>query len=79
MFIVTCIDYGETCDGHARLLKMFSDHADAVAFVESDMNDHREQYGEEQVFDGRRHEIWASEEEVGVKGCVWDIFNTEFI
>lgn len=79
MFIVTCVDYGETCDGHARLLNMFRNHDEAVAFVEFDMIDHKGQYGDEQVFDGNRHEIWASKEDVGVKGCVWDILNTEFI
>jgi hypothetical protein len=79
MFIVTCVDYGETCDGHARLLNVFSNYSEAVAYVESDMGEHKGEYGEDEVFDGNRHEIWASKEEVGVKGCVWDIFNTEFI
>lgn len=38
-YIVTAVDVGETCDGHARVLGCFKTEADAKNYVRNDMED----------------------------------------
>ena len=76
MFILTAVDYGETCDGHARLLGTYETAADAETDRHADMLVKIAYYGEDCVVDEARGEVWAKGE-VGTNGCVWDIFNSD--
>ena len=78
MFIVTAVNYGETCDGHTRVLGRFPDKVHAQKYVAADMASYHDDISEIGVgvekFDLVRHEVWA---EIGVRGCVWDIFDID--
>jgi len=39
IYVVTAIDYGESCDGKARVLGAFKFEGDAKNFVRNDMED----------------------------------------
>jgi len=78
MFIVTATDYGETCDGHTRLLGRYPDKDKAAKFVGEDMASYHDNLvgngiGVEK-FDLAKREVWAV---VGQSGCVWDIFDLD--
>lgn len=77
MFILTCVDYGETCDGHARFLGLFKTKELAQEMVSADFRSQKEFYGEGCFIDESKNEIWASREEVGFVGCVYDIFEVD--
>jgi len=77
MFITTCVDYGETCDGHSRLLGKYDNREEAEVEVLADMLGVARSYGSHAVVDENKKEVWASENEVGQKGSVWDIFDTD--
>lgn len=72
-YIVTAIDIGETCDGHARLLGSFRSREDAEAFVKEDMKDTLATMGvdDNTIIKWDEHEIWVDYE--CNRGCVWDI------
>lgn len=72
-FVVTAIDVGETCDGHARLLGSFGSRDEAEAFVEEDMKDVLATMGvdENTIIKWDAHEIWVDDKRD--RGCVWDI------
>lgn len=72
-YIVTAIDVGETCDGHARLLGSFDDREEAEAFVKEDMTDVLATMGvdDNTIIKWDAHEIWVDDE--CNRGCVWDI------
>ena len=38
-YVVTAVDVGESCDGHARVLGCFKTEADAKTYVRNDMED----------------------------------------
>lgn len=79
MFIVTCVEYGETCDGHSRILGKFETHKEAEDWVREDMVEVMDMSGE--VYedpDFVRHELWV-EGEKGTHGCIWDILDTNSI
>lgn len=79
MFITTCVDYGETCDGHPRLLGKYDNKEEAEVDVLADMLGVARNYGSHAVVDENKKEVWASENEVGQKGSVWDIFDTDTV
>ena len=71
MFIVTYVEYGETCDGHARALGTYETRFGAQAVIDADVRATKMNYGEKAV--ARPNEVWVSENEIGTHGCVWDI------
>jgi hypothetical protein len=73
MFIVTYIDYGENCDGHARLLGTYKTREKAQLEINADIRKLVKVaiFGTKAVY--RPNEVWASNEEIGTHGCVWDI------
>lgn len=72
-YIVTAIDIGETCDGHARLLGSFGSREKAESFVKEDMKDTIATMGADDntVIKWDAHEIWVDDK--CDRGCVWDI------
>lgn len=79
MFITICVDYGETCDGHTRLLGKYDTKEKAEVEVLADMLGVARFYGSDAVVDENKKEVWASESDVGQTGSVWDIFDTDAI
>lgn len=74
MFITTCIDYGETCDGHVRFLEAYANCEAALTDVLADMKSVAAKYDEaDAIVDKAKLEVWASPADVGVNGAVWDI------
>ena len=71
MFIVTYVDYGETCDGHSRNLGTYKTRLGAEAAICADVLGTSRNYGPKAVV--RTNEVWASQDEIGTHGCVWDI------
>ena len=71
MFIVTYVDYGETCDGHARALGTYETRFAAQAAIDADVRGTKRVYGAKAVT--HPNEVWASEKEIGTHGCVWDV------
>lgn len=79
MFIITCIDYGETCDGHTRLLGKYDTKDEAENDVLADMVGVARNYGSNAVVNDTKKEVWASKDDIGKTGSVWDIFDTDNI
>ena len=74
-FVVTAIDVGDTCDGHARILGVFDTHEEAEAYVKEDMKDVFNNMGrdDDSIFDEVKHEVWLDGSKT--KGCIWDILD----
>ena len=74
-FVVTVIDVGETCDGHARILCVFDTYDKAEAYVKEDMKDVFNLMGadDDSIFDEAKHEVWLDKEMT--KGAIWDILD----
>lgn len=49
LWIVTVVDYGETCDGKARVLEVCKSEEEAKAFVRNDIEDWADRNAEEGV------------------------------
>ena len=74
MYIVTYTDFGETCDLHSRLLGVFDKGEAATECATADMVAVIRNYGEGTAkVDWTKREVWASDEEVGKVGTVWNI------
>ena len=73
MFIVVSTDYGDTCDGHSRLVGKYETKDEAEAEVRADMAAVRQYLGKEAAVDEAKHEVWACEADIGSLGTVWDI------
>ena len=74
MYIVTYTDFGETCDLHSRLLGVFENADAAAESTTADMTAVISHYGEETAkVDWTKREVWASDEEIGKVGTVWNI------
>ena len=43
IYVVTAVDVGDSCDGHARVLGAFKNEADAKNYVRNDMEDRCDQ------------------------------------
>jgi hypothetical protein len=67
-YIVSCVDYGDTCDGHARILGMFKDYSKALAFVKGDMKSVHEENG--YPINYQKLEVMNDD---GTDGSVWSI------
>jgi hypothetical protein len=75
MFIVTYTDYGETCDGHSRLLGVFPTVKDAQKEMSLDIRRLIAAYGRNDcTYIPASNEVWK---EVGKVGCVWDIHEVQ--
>jgi hypothetical protein len=75
MCIVTYTDYGDTCDGHARLLGSYETDEKAELEVFKDMDRYAKEHnnaGDSLDFRSYDHEVWLNGN-VGAQGCVWDI------
>lgn len=72
-YIVTAIDIGEGCDGHARLVGRFSTKEQAEAYVREDMKDVLATMGSDEatIVKWDEHEVWTDGSYQ--HGCVWDI------
>ena len=72
-WIVTVVDYGETCDGKARVLEVCKSEEEAKAFVRNDIEEWADHYaGEEVHVDFNR----MSAQHYGYNnndGCEWNI------
>lgn len=44
IYVVTAVDSGDSCDGHARVLGAFKNEADAKNYVRNDMEDYCDQH-----------------------------------
>lgn len=74
-FVVTAIDVGETCDGHARIIGVFDTFKEAEAYVNEDMIDVFNGMGadDDSILDEVKHEVWLDGSKT--KGCIWDILD----
>lgn len=76
LWIATCVDHGETCDGKARVLDVCTSKEEAVAVVRNDMEkwaDDRAGEGVEVDFDKMSaHYDYNSDE-----GCEWNVEEAE--
>ena len=73
MYMATYVDYGETCDGHAKKLGVYKDSDSAVRDIYADMESYIRHFDTDDAVVRRENfEVWKKNEE-GVTGCVWDI------
>ena len=71
MFIVTCVDYSETCDGKARVLDVFKSETEAKMFVDEDMNHWESLHaGDNLEID---HNKMSAYDPNADEGCEWNI------
>lgn len=73
MFIVTYTDYSDTCDGHSRYMGSYATRDAAQAAINADVAGFQSRYGTDAIYYEVSNEIWASDDEIGKVGCVWDI------
>lgn len=74
MWIVTAVDYGETCDGKARTLGAFKTRVDAKNFVDADIQQWIDQRAGEKVFcDFDKMKTEFLRETFQENGCEWNI------
>lgn len=75
-WIVTAVDYGDTCDGKARILQVCNDEESARAFVRADMEFWADERAGENIsvdFDGMSATYDYSDE-----GCEWNVEKVVF-
>ena len=70
-YIVTYMDFGETCDYHSRKMGTYDTREDAESEIKADMAAFMLNYGKGNYVQNGT-ELWKSGE-VGQTGCVWDI------
>ena len=49
VWIVTCVDYGETCDGKARALQICKSKEEATAYVNNDIENWADDHAGENI------------------------------
>lgn len=77
--IVTIVDYGETCDGKARVLRVCDTKDEAVSFVREDMDDWYKHNNDDVTtppleIDCDRMSVRSV---CGDRGCEWNIEEVE--
>jgi hypothetical protein len=70
MFIVTYVDYSDSSDFHSRVLGVYSSRDEAEAEIRADMAGTSNYYGDTEIVDNDKFEVWK---EIGTVGCVWDV------
>lgn len=78
MYIVTAVDYGETCNGHAVIVGKYGTREEAVKEVKECLAFLKESFGKDAVLNEAKNEVWASESEIGLHGTVYDIHRVCF-
>ena len=71
-WVVTFVDYGETCDGKARTPKICNSKEEAQAWVRNDMEAWADKYAGEDItvnFDG----MSACFNDDSCQGCEWNV------
>lgn len=68
LWIVTCVDVGDTCDGKSRVLKVCSTKKEAKQYIEDDMNDYVFN-GTKCVIDPVNMSVWQDNN----NGCEWNL------
>ena len=56
--LVSVVDVGDSCDGHAMLLGLFEDEELAREFVVEDMSRMAREYGSSAIIDTVKLELW---------------------
>ena len=76
-WIVTCVDYGESCDGKARVLKACDTKEEAEAYIRNDMEDYMDDHANEGLI--ANFDKWSVgyDFETDSKGCEWNAEEVE--
>lgn len=70
-FIVTAVDVGESCNGHASILGFFDNEESAKNFVLADMKSMARINGGSAIINTAKFEVWKDEEMIN--GSMWTI------
>ena len=76
IYVVTAVDVGDSCDGHARVLGAFKNKDDAKNYVRNDMEDRCDQLTDSGIiadFDKMELVNWSDKDPV----CCWSIAEVE--
>ena len=76
IYVVTAVDVGDSCDGHARVLGAFKSKDDAKNYVRNDMEDRCDQLSDSGIivdFDKMELVNWSDNDPV----CCWSIAEVE--
>ena len=76
IYVVTAVDAGDSCDGHARVLGAFKSKDDAKNYVRNDMKDRCDQLADSGIiadFDKMELVNWSDNDPV----CCWSIAEVE--
>ena len=76
IYVVTAVDVGDSCDGHARVLGAFKNKDDAKNYVRNDMEDKCDQLANAGIradFDKMEIANWSDNDLV----CCWSIDEVE--
>lgn len=80
-WIVTCVDWGETCDGKARTLGVFKEREEARALVRNDIEHWADQNAGENIqvdFDKMNvYHMSGIDPNAYGAGCEWNIEEVE--
>ena len=79
-YVVSYVDYGDTCDGHAGVVGIYTSREKAEKAVKLDMasycdnlTDEEELSDKDYVLYKDKMEVWRDIEEIGQNGCTWSI------
>ena len=76
IYVVTAVDVGDSCDGHARVLGAFKSKDDAKNYVRNDMEDRYDKLADSGIiadFDKMELVNWSDNDPV----CCWSIAEVE--
>lgn len=72
MYVVTYIQFGDTCDNHSRLLGNYDDEETAKNELLADMDTYIKSMQADPVSVNKyKHEVWFDKNYT--QGCIWDI------
>lgn len=74
MVILTCVKYGEFCHKHTRFVGLYETREAAQDMIDASIETAVRNYGNDAVVLKEQNEVWASKDDVNVRGYVWDIF-----
>lgn len=80
LWIVTAVDYGDSCNGKARVIGAFKSFDEAKEYVKQDMQDYIDANGEEDDFDCDfdKMSIGLADCDIDdIFGCEWNIEEVE--
>lgn len=80
LWIVTAVDYGDSCNGKARVIGAFKSFDEAKEYVKQDMQDYIDANGEEDDFDCNFDKMSISLADCDIDdifGCEWNIEEIE--